>query len=596
MDGYTLGADYIFVDPAKEVECASRCLSTSDCTGIRIAASPGLVDCVIWLNQHCSRPHPVPPGYVAGGIPNVSTWLIGPSPLLGRGSLAVERTLIASLCETALLVLVCFRLVRRACKREVKVFLSYRVAADAALVESLYYKLTERGVSTWWDKECLVDGQLWEEGFADALFGSRVIVPFLSKAALAPFATLAADTPRCDNVLLEHVLALEQRERGKMLAIFPVFVGSVDEANGGEHRHFFVEGGVPDCESIPAVVSVEKKAREHLERQYGRARSGMLTEDRSPKAVLDRLLAHQGGFVQGDGDAALDAIADRVQAVVKGMEKAWKSKEAGQGEDGGLCTEGAKQEERVEVAIVHEDGMNVASKMVAPRMSFMQRLCNSLFRSRRRRRTTRGQSLAHFDAFAEEQARRADEKARLPPVPASGARRAAKAAQHAKRSTQPDTLDAFVGSGMNDGEDEGMELALNPIMRHRMESQQAPGSRGGGGPSKLSKLGLGSGSSRDQNRSKLKGMSRWLEKEEGVIDSDRGLSGMSASTKSALSETVARAERKSVAVLDRSKRLSRMRSGPSDMGSRAGRAEKRLCDAGTPEESSQGSRGVYGDR
>jgi hypothetical protein len=32
------------------------------------------------------------------------------------------------------------------------------------------------------------------------------------------------------------------------------------------------------------------------------------------------------------------------------------------------------------------------------------------------------------------------------------------------------------------------------------------------------------------------------------------------------------------------------------MGSRAGRAEKRLCDAGTPEESSQGSRGVYGDR
>ena len=52
-------------------------------------------------------------------------------------------------------------------------------------------------------------------------------MPFLSKAALAPFAGLRQDST-CDNVLLEYALALELKSRGALRAIFPVFVGEVE--------------------------------------------------------------------------------------------------------------------------------------------------------------------------------------------------------------------------------------------------------------------------------------------------------------------------------------------------------------------------------
>ena len=73
------------------------------------------------------------------------------------------------------------------------------------------------GVSVWFDKECLKPGQPWEMGFADGLFASRIFVPVLSRRGLANFASLHAGS-RCDNVLLEHEVALEQLEPRQMLA------------------------------------------------------------------------------------------------------------------------------------------------------------------------------------------------------------------------------------------------------------------------------------------------------------------------------------------------------------------------------------------
>ena len=105
-----------------------------------------------------------------------------------------------------------------------RVFLSYRVSADAALVETLYYQLLARGVDVWWDKKCLQPGMPWEEGFADGLLSSQIFVPVLSKDALAPFLLLDGAS-RCDNVLLEFRLALELKARGVLKAIFPIFVG-----------------------------------------------------------------------------------------------------------------------------------------------------------------------------------------------------------------------------------------------------------------------------------------------------------------------------------------------------------------------------------
>ena len=52
-------------------------------------------------------------------------------------------------------------------------------------------------------------------------------MPLLSKRALSSFANLTADSA-CDNVLLEYLLALVQKQRGQMRAIFPVFLGERD--------------------------------------------------------------------------------------------------------------------------------------------------------------------------------------------------------------------------------------------------------------------------------------------------------------------------------------------------------------------------------
>ena len=111
----------------------------------------------------------------------------------------------------------------------------------------------------WLDKKCLEDGQKWADGFANGLFSSYVFVPILSKDGLANFATLHNGSAR-DNVLLEYLLALEQLERRKMLAIFPVFVGPIDES--GAHQQFFEAGALPGCTSdAPAVDRAPSASR-----------------------------------------------------------------------------------------------------------------------------------------------------------------------------------------------------------------------------------------------------------------------------------------------------------------------------------------------
>ena len=82
--------------------------------------------------------------------------------------------------------------------RDCRVFIGYRVASDANLVERLYDKLKAAGVDVWWDKKCLPPGQPWEEGFADGLCSSNIFVPILSKAALAPCAQLTTSSA-CDT-------------------------------------------------------------------------------------------------------------------------------------------------------------------------------------------------------------------------------------------------------------------------------------------------------------------------------------------------------------------------------------------------------------
>ena len=111
---------------------------------------------------------------------------------------------------------------------EFDVFISYRVASDAAHVERLYNILTKLGVKVWWDKKCLLPGEPWEEGFCQGLIKSRAFVPLLSRGAIknptVPWQNFEnlTEGSRCDNVFLEHRLALELREMGFIEKIYPV--------------------------------------------------------------------------------------------------------------------------------------------------------------------------------------------------------------------------------------------------------------------------------------------------------------------------------------------------------------------------------------
>lgn len=198
--------------------------------------------------------------------------------------------------------------------KKIVVFLSYRVRSDQDLVLQLYDKLVALGLRVWLDKECLRPGQQWQDGFCEGLFSSRVFVPVLSKAGLANFSTLTANS-ECDNVMLEHLLALELAARGVMRAVYPVLVG---EANAGtsQYSNFFQSGGLPSCpEDVVAVNAVDQRALQYLHRHH-RAATQLRLLNRSPKGVLEQLCRYQGGFVEGDRNRALDEIARTIHEMV----------------------------------------------------------------------------------------------------------------------------------------------------------------------------------------------------------------------------------------------------------------------------------------
>lgn len=118
-------------------------------------------------------------------------------------------------------------------------FLSYRVATDQALVESLAFALASGSDSrtVFLDKHCLNNGEEWEVGFLNALRTANLIVLLISDASLAGIKT-AHEEP--DNVLLEYEVALELMSEHRA-AILPVFVGRYMIVDvGGEKQNAFI--------------------------------------------------------------------------------------------------------------------------------------------------------------------------------------------------------------------------------------------------------------------------------------------------------------------------------------------------------------------
>ena len=104
-------------------------------------------------------------------------------------------------------------------------FLSYRCAADTHVAEKLYLALRAEGFFPFLDKECLVPGMSWREGFLSGIQRSQLFLPLISRAALAPACDSTIDHSG-DMVLLEHHTAFQMLEATDNPAfICPIHVG-----------------------------------------------------------------------------------------------------------------------------------------------------------------------------------------------------------------------------------------------------------------------------------------------------------------------------------------------------------------------------------
>jgi len=210
------------------------------------------------------------------------------------------------------------------------VFISYRSDADWEIAERIYDELTSSGVSVWWDKRCLKPGQNWEEGFCSGLVDCSALVCLLSREGmknannpLMNFERLEPNS-KCDNVLLEWRLALELKERGMLLGLYPVMIGDVESTTDSHSRsysNYFKSGCNPAAPDITIDV-LENKLREHLDRE---SLGYPYKNSESVKSLLQTVLSNQGGFVEGEQETAISTVCASIRAMVQDIREVSKA-------------------------------------------------------------------------------------------------------------------------------------------------------------------------------------------------------------------------------------------------------------------------------
>jgi ankyrin repeat protein/serine/threonine protein kinase len=217
------------------------------------------------------------------------------------------------------------------------VFISYRVNPDRNYCYKLRELLKQRGLNVWTDSK-IRNTELWEEKFCNGLAQSKVFVCLISAEAVANSAAAKnfvnlTENSLCDNVLLEHQLALELHDMSLVSKIFPVFIGKCEQGSSS------CETFNMDCLSnMPhvSVHSVKQSVAKHVER----LRLGSpLRPNVTVKEIVELWKGRHGPFLVGDISVGMSAIADlivdecRVDATVRAGDNSSRTAAAAQHDD-----------------------------------------------------------------------------------------------------------------------------------------------------------------------------------------------------------------------------------------------------------------------
>lgn len=220
------------------------------------------------------------------------------------------------------------------------VFLSYRESIDLHIACELDAALAAAGVNVWWDKRpgCLEAGKNWIDFFCSGLANSRCFIPILSRGAInAPgpasdgragdppgsagwnWSALQATSP-CDNVLLEHLLALEFEQRGLIERICPVFVGDETSPGAGEHTDYLKTSNCVPVVSALVVEKVASAAKAYLSKlNLGSPLLGNLTAQEIHRATSSM---KQGFKIEGNRAAAISRTVAEIVRLLRALDDA----------------------------------------------------------------------------------------------------------------------------------------------------------------------------------------------------------------------------------------------------------------------------------
>lgn len=168
-------------------------------------------------------------------------------------------------------------------------------------------------LAQWWDQNDLPYGEEFAEQFVNGLLTSNIYVPIISKEGIADLVDLREDSDWIDNFFLEMRLALELRERGDMLSIFPVFVGELEQSREQKIYHSFHAAqhkGLPACQDA-AVAKVEAKVQQILE---AAGKDTRLQCSGRVRQVLERLTKVQGYVFEGNQAKEIEAAVRELTA------------------------------------------------------------------------------------------------------------------------------------------------------------------------------------------------------------------------------------------------------------------------------------------